>query len=340
MNKRFCLLVIISILLGYSCMRAIVHEKRERVKPQPVERVEPQPVERVESKETPDLKSEEPTRQEPEAEMVSPDVERMEPNMGKKKIQKIEGNSFAKIKDDDLEELSGIVSASRSGEYWGHNDKGNDPILYRFSRKGKLLQKVEIENVGDGDWEALSGDSKGVIYIGDVGDNDAERQIYRIHRLEEPDRKSEKTDRARTYSFVYPDGKSHNCESLFLLNGKHYLITKVNDDKKERDRTTIYCIDRLEEGKMVTAREVGVCRIEGQVTDAAYSLDAKVLAVLTYERLYFYRVAREADLLAEAFHSVKIDFDQCEGLCFDGGDLVLTNEEGEIWEYPLDELID
>ena len=279
-------------------------------------------------------------------------------NEGVHSKSKFESKPSAQIVGHAIKELSGVTNADRSGEFWGHSDRGNEPLLYRFNLAGKILQTVALIGVKNEDLEAITRDASGNLYVGGFGDNDLKRKNYHIYEIHEPAYRkasSSKTQvsagkksiqkkshpspvnsnavKTTTFTFHYSDNKSHNCEAFFIWNERFYLITKVEGKHKQ---PRIYRIDKLMENETVIAQDLGPFRIEGAVTDAAYSANHKLLAVLTYSTLAFYPLAQESDLLASPFRSRNIDFGQCEGLCFDGDRLVITNEKGDLWIYPLD----
>ena len=78
--------------------------------------------------------------------------------------------------------------------------------------KGKLLEKRTLSPAQAIDWEDMTADNDGQIYIGDFGDNWKKRnhlKIYRYH-LE-----TEKTD---SIVYHYPSGAHYNCRSFFLVS--------------------------------------------------------------------------------------------------------------------------
>ncbi|MFQ6040629.1 MAG: hypothetical protein ACE5PV_07210 [Candidatus Poribacteria bacterium] len=251
-------------------------------------------------------------------------------------VHVIQQFSFAKpptedIKSKKLDELSGIAPARGEEEYWGHNDKGNDAEIFRFNSRGKIIQKVELKGARNVDWEGMTSGSNGDFYIADTGDNKLRRDLYRIYKFTEPKTSAKKIKNIGSYKFKYADGKPHNCEAVFAMNDKLYLISKEQKVKQK-----IFCIDKLKAGETISAREVGRLDISGRVTDAAYSPERKQLAALTEKAISFYNVAKESDLLKPPIYSTHIRFGQCEALCYDGDYLVVTNEPGKIWRYPLE----
>ncbi len=238
-----------------------------------------------------------------------------------------------KIVSERRLELSGMASATHKGEYWGHDDSGNSIQVYRFNHSGQILQSVALKGAQNIDWEDMTGDGEGNYYIADAGDNLFWRKTYQIyHFVEPPENESGNWD-CTCYSFQYEDGRSYDCEAFFILNGKFYLIEKMSivTDSKPK----IFCIDTLEKGKILTAKAIGPLNIKRKVTGAEYSPRHNVLAVLTYSCVVFYDVKEESNLLTPPLLYTVGLFYGSEALCFDGDDLVITNERGEIWKHSL-----
>jgi len=69
-----------------------------------------------------------------------------------------------------LKENSGIVSYSDSTA-WFIEDGGNSDNIYKTDFKGNIIQQLDVENGKNKDWEDLTKDVKGNLYIGDFGNN-------------------------------------------------------------------------------------------------------------------------------------------------------------------------
>jgi hypothetical protein len=85
--------------------------------------------------------------------------------------------------DDELKEISGLESINDS-LFIGHNDGGNDPLLYVMNQEGKILKSCKIYNAKNTDWEDLTKDDKGNLYIADIGNNANKRKKVRILKVE------------------------------------------------------------------------------------------------------------------------------------------------------------
>ncbi|MGI6457100.1 MAG: hypothetical protein ACOX5R_15995 [bacterium] len=250
-------------------------------------------------------------------------------------IDGIDEDPIGDLDDSDWDEISGVCPAASPEEYWGHNDSGNNAEIVRFNIRGEILQEVELSGVENRDWEAMTRDSRGNIYIGDFGDNDRKRGTYYIYAFREPSPEDKEISAVSTYRFRYADKRSYNCEAFFFRSGRLYLITKEKNEK----RTQVFRIDKLVSGSLLTAQKVGNFLGEAEITDAAYSPQHNLLAVLTDHYLSFYSVGSEDDLLTEPGLIIETDFHNSEGLCFDNDHLIITNEKGKIWRYPVELLL-
>lgn len=141
-----------------------------------------------------------------------------------------------------LDEASGMVQMmSWSNGVWLINDSGDGPKLYAVNRKtGKTVCSLLFSSLNAVDWEDLSiyTDSSGDswLYVGDIGDNQAQRTSVQVYRFKEP--KLEELDtlsgqqtwspiQLSTWNIVYPGG-SRDAEALFVdpLTGQPWIITK------------------------------------------------------------------------------------------------------------------
>lgn len=137
---------------------------------------------------------------------------------------------LGRVDETALSELSGIVrSPSTPARYWSFNDSGHDASLFATDSTGRSGGRVRVTGATNVDWEAIAAGPCGdgaCLYIGDVGDNDADRQRVRIWRVREPDAGSDNTDRAVALEFSYADGP-HDVEAIWLSpDTSIWLVTK------------------------------------------------------------------------------------------------------------------
>jgi hypothetical protein len=153
---------------------------------------------------------------------------------------------LAQLEDRAINESSGIVASRRNPDlFWTHNDSGDGPTLYALDRKGRSRGRWRVSGAQAVDWEDIAigpGPQPGIsyLYIGDIGDNDSERESITVYRVVEPSLTGEgdsatgnsqhTTEAAEAIRLKYPDGK-HDAEALLVhpSSGDLYVITKTFD---------------------------------------------------------------------------------------------------------------
>ncbi len=83
---------------------------------------------------------------------------------------------------DDLQEISGMIYWN--GKLYGHEDSGNEPIIYEMdAATGVISKRITLEvSIVNMDWEDITQDDN-YIYVGDFGNNSGTRQDLRIFRV-------------------------------------------------------------------------------------------------------------------------------------------------------------
>lgn len=198
---------------------------------------------------------------------------------------------------DAVRETSGLAASGRSDDlFWTHNDAGNAAELFAVDAAGRLVQRIEVEGAQAVDWEDLESgtcDEGHCLFVGDIGDNDAEREAVTIYRISEPEPEAVAAEAAVAVRARYPN-QSRDSESLFRLpSGDMYLVTKGR-----RGPIELYRVPEAAEpgGTVVLER---VRELFGQPTDeldrvtaATASPDGRWVAVRSYRNLYLYRTSR------------------------------------------------
>ena len=164
---------------------------------------------------------------------VSIDVDALPcPEAGKAEV-------WGTVADLEVTEASGVVeSRDREGVLWTHNDAGHGPTLYALSREGTALGRYTVDGAPDGDWEDLAigrdpDTDEPVLYVGDIGDNNSERDEIRVWVVPEPEVSTDQlfeelTVEAAEVVLDYPAGGALNAEILLVdpLTQDLYVVTK------------------------------------------------------------------------------------------------------------------
>ena len=87
----------------------------------------------------------------------------------------------------EVDETSGLVLL-KNGKLISINDGGSLPRLYSIdSASGKVIHRQDLLNASNIDWEELTLDQEGNLYIGDFGNNFNWRKDLCIYRVKASD---------------------------------------------------------------------------------------------------------------------------------------------------------
>ena len=194
-----------------------------------------------------------------------------------------------------VSESSGLARSGRDDQLlWTHNDSGDSPRMFAFTRQGELWATLTLQDAKAIDWEdmcSFTRDGKSWLAVADVGDNGTSRKHVTIYLTEEPivsnpdsPLKSGKfatrmTSKVQVEVQVrYPDGPQ-NCEAIAYDPWRQQFILA----SKERFRSRIYAVDfdLVRRKQESTARHMGTVTLP-LVTGAAISDDGRLLALATY----------------------------------------------------------
>lgn len=174
-----------------------------------------------------------------------------------------------------LKEVSGITLSQDQKTIWAIEDQGNKNVIYGLDRQGKIVADVLVENAENNDWEEITKDNKGNIYVGDFGNNDNDRQNLAILKTDLKDASQKTTKVIQTTNFHYegqtefPPKKSnllYDCEAFVEMNGSFYLFTK--NRSKGFDGTFLIFQLPNKEGNF-EAKLIGRLKLNGKYADAA-----------------------------------------------------------------------
>jgi hypothetical protein len=267
----------------------------------------------------------------------------------------IELKSSGKLNLKLVPECSALwASPSRPGVFWTLSDSGAKTAITPIRADGTLVPvaksfwgTVTLKGAGNVDWEAVTGDAAGNMIVGDVGNNVSRRKELALYLFKEPAPGVTEVAEVRKVTFVWPDQTafpdpelSHDCEAMFLLRGKLYLLTKHRRDTL----TDLWRADIPAAGERATLTKLARFDVGGMVTDACLSPDRKRLAILTYRNVWVFDVPAVGEdfFRAPALHAPisppMLSF-QVEGCSWvDDGHLLLGSEQGDLFRVALTDL--
>jgi len=185
-------------------------------------------------------------------------------------------------------ELSGLVlSRSQRGVLWTHNDSGDRPRLLAVAPDGAALADVAVGGAENVDWEdiALGPAQKGddALFIGDIGDNEAQRSSVVVYRVDEP-RVAEgraQSAAAQRITLRYRDG-AHDAEALLVDPSSGAIVIVAKDFG---GTAGIYAADRPQAGATTLLRSVGEVTLDAAepITGGGLSADGRTIVLRTYD---------------------------------------------------------
>lgn len=245
---------------------------------------------------------------------------------------------IGRMTDPAIRESSGLGRSHRDPDlYWTHGDSGNPPTLFAIRTDGSLVGAVSLRGARNRDWEAMTIEPNGTLWVGDIGDNACRRDEVVLYRLPEPDPRAGGEVPAVALRCRYPDG-AHDAESLFAKGGKVFIITKQPFGTAEP--AVVYVGMGLREDRVNDLRAVTALRLGQPATDAAISPDGRRIAITGYLHVFVFEAEGDVRaVLAARPRRVPLGgAGQCEAVTFCGDDLLLTNEGGDIMQVRQAEI--
>ena len=236
---------------------------------------------------------------------------------------------------DKIKESSGLEETGKEGVYYTHNDAGNEAVLFKVNAKGQVQASLPVAGAENIDWEDLTRDSEGNIYIADTGDNDNERKKLTIYKLAKGD-----PENVSLITFTYSDrqvGKNakvrpaYDCEAIFWYRSKLYLVTK--DREKALEARIYELADTPGEHEAIPVAHYPV---KAAITAADISPDGKTLMLLSVGKVHLFQVAGNnffgSDMVTRSLGKVG----QTEGAVFTGNhSLAISSENGGLYRFEL-----
>ena len=220
----------------------------------------------------------------------------------------------------ELNEISGLEKLNDS-VLIAINDSGNSPEIFFINLQGTILKKCRVKNAPNSDWEDLTMDYKGNLYIADVGNNLNERKDLCVLKLNVNSAFQSDSINAEKIFFSYASQRffppkatsfKYNCEAIYWKDDSLHLITK-NESKKPKDDGESHSWNRFPEDYVISDKpgiytanlndtdieylhKVGSKGISDLVTSIDYY--EGVIAVLTYSEIRTFRINERAGLTA------------------------------------------
>lgn len=239
-----------------------------------------------------------------------------------------------------IKESSAVEVTEKSNLIWTLEDSGNKPLLFALDKKGEIVNTVEITNAKNIDWEDLTSDKDGNLYIGDFGNNDNERKDLSIYKINAADLTRKQASAAERIAFFFPEQaqfppkkseRFYDVESFFLFEDNFYLFTK-NRSSKFDGTTLLYQVPNKagnHPAKLLSSFKTCDNFNHCAVTSADISPDGKKVALLSSDKVWIFTDFTSNNFLSGKVEQIDLkNFTQKEGICFVGNDkLYITDEK-------------
>ncbi|SEH76150.1 hypothetical protein SAMN02927937_01274 [Paenimyroides aquimaris] len=243
--------------------------------------------------------------------------------------------------DKTHKEVSGMVFHEPTDKLWMLQDKGNPAELYAYTTKGTFVQTLKIINQENTDWEDLSQDKNGNLYIGNFGNNDNKRQDLRILKIDGTKLNESVTEVSQITTFTYEDQKDfppkksnllYDCEAFVTTANYFYLFTK-NRSKGFDGTFYVYKIPNRQ-GSFIAKKIATLKTCENYkkcaVTGAAMNKAETKIALSTHDNVFLIDFKNETSFTQANIKSVALHHNsQKEALTFLDDETLLIADEKE-----------
>ena len=233
-----------------------------------------------------------------------------------------------------INESSGLIRTTKDSTFWTHNDSGGKAELYEIDQQGNLLSSLSIPKAQNQDWEDITRDEKGNLFIGDFGNNDNARKDLLIYKVSE-----NQPDKLEKIKFHYADqerfppqkkDQNFDCEAFFALGDSLYLFSKNRGDKLVK----LYAIPSCAGEYAILPQDQ--IFLKTMVTGAAISPDKNTFALLTYGKIFLFILENQRVNFRKPLKCFKFAHKQTEAITFLTNDiLIISNEQGELFEVKI-----
>ena len=245
----------------------------------------------------------------------------------------------------EIQEASGL-EYSGPGEIWIHNDSDDEPLIYQIDEQGTLLRTIRLLNASHVDWEDMTRDASGNLYIGDFGNNLNNRNNLRVYKIPDPSTFTSDSVNAEVINFYLPDQtqfpppkleQNFDIESMIHYGSKLYIFTK---NRGNSGRTKMYTIPDQPGSFQATLREN--FHTGPWVTGAALSPDEETFVLISEGALWVFWDVTADQFLSGPNQKVVLPFTQKEGVVFlNNSEIYLVDEResnpshGKLYQLDL-----
>ncbi len=238
----------------------------------------------------------------------------------------------------NLKEVSGNEFIKSTNSIWMINDSGNKSKIYEVSnKKGKIKNVIDVD-AKNKDWEDITSDDDGNLYIGDFGNNNNDRKNLRILKIKKKYLSKKEAD-IEVIKFEYEnqdkfppkkDQRFFDAEAFFYFNNNFYIFTKSRVDDKY-GTTFLYKVPAEKgnhEAKLLGSYNNGD-KNNSWFTAADISNNREKVALLSQKNIVIFSDFKGDHFFSGKVQKIKLKHrSQKEGICFKNNrTLYITDEK-------------
>lgn len=243
--------------------------------------------------------------------------------------------------DKKHNEISGMTYHKPSQKIWMLQDKGNPSELYVYTTEGTFEKTITVKNQENTDWEDLSQDQQGNLYIGNFGNNKNDRQDLRILKVDAATLQNNEIESSQETTFYYEDQQSfppkkgdllYDCEAFVATKDAFYLFTK-NRAKGFDGTFYVYKVPNqagnfkaVKLATLKTCDQYKNCAITGAAMNAAENK----IALSTHNKVFLIDFKNDASFTQDNLKVVELNHhSQKEALTFKNDKELFISDESE-----------
>ena len=232
-----------------------------------------------------------------------------------------------------------------------HNDGGDSAKLYLVDTLGAIIRTVVVDQAQNMDWEDVTRDPQGRVYVGDIGNNNNTRQDLVIYRLPNLDTVQGRHVTAATIRFYYPEQSSfppadqarkYDAEALIYYRDSLYIFTK-DRTSPHQGYTWLYQIPAdtgYPAARLLDSFATGQLSWVFEVTAASLSPNQQQLVLLGANRVWLFQNFTGSDFFGGSQQTLNLGtVTQKEAIGFaDPYKVYISNENSFLGGPSLQEL--
>ncbi|MGH2667394.1 SdiA-regulated domain-containing protein [Flavobacterium sp.] len=254
-----------------------------------------------------------------------------------------------------LKEVSGITYISKKNAFYTIEDSGNENVVYELDSNGKITAEIPIEGVDNTDWEDITTDADGNVYLGDFGNNDNKRTDLAIYKIQADAMTDKKGITTEKISFYYPEQTEfppkkselfYDAEGFIYYKNYFYVFTK-NRSKHFDGTTLLYRIPATaghHKAELMDSFKTGENYNNGAITSAAISPDETKIALLSHSKIWLFEGFSGDSFFKGTVTKLDLQhYSQKEAVTFKSNTAVFIADEkvkksgGNVYEYAIPE---